>query len=364
MQPSNPEEKLTVQRNREDRRRGLGTGRLLLVTMLLGASMLLMACGGGGDRKRKKIAEYGPPRPTLESISPTNVYAGDTMTLTGTRFDAIATNNQVEFDGSQGTVLSGDETTLDVIVPNVSAPGLVSIIVPSGRRSNALPYRTGGPQITSLLPAVGAAGTPVTIQGRAFSPIPLDNTILFDGTQALALTATATTLTCTVPSTATTGDVTVTVAGEVSNGVPFTVLEPTITALVPAQGPIGAPVTIQGSSFSPVATDNIIRFGGIFAPTITATSTDLTCVVPAGAATADVTAEVTPFVSNGVLFTVLEPTITALVPAQGAIGPTSFIALGLHLLDCSSGLGQTTDRHSLWQVGEHMSCSRGITRVG
>ncbi len=59
--------------------------------------------------------------------------------------------------------------------------------------------------------------------------------------------------------------------------------EISITTVSPLQAPIGATVMITGSNFAPVATDNFVYFGGIRAPVLTASATELTVSVPPGA---------------------------------------------------------------------------------
>jgi len=56
----------------------------------------------------------------------------------------------------------------------------------------------------------------------------------------------------------------------------------------PLQGPVGSTVTITGDNFSTTPAENLVRFGSIPAPVVTATKTQLTVQVPAGAAYAPV----------------------------------------------------------------------------
>ncbi|RCH55293.1 hypothetical protein DJ568_08910 [Mucilaginibacter hurinus] len=58
---------------------------------------------------------------------------------------------------------------------------------------------------------------------------------------------------------------------------------PVITSFSPTSGNIGAVVTIAGSNFNPSGTDNAVLFGGVKAEVLTASATQLTVKVPAGA---------------------------------------------------------------------------------
>jgi len=67
---------------------------------------------------------------------------------------------------------------------------------------------------------------------------------------------------------------------------------PTIISFSPKSGPIGTLVTIKGTHFSPVNSDNIIYFGAIKTSAITATDTLLTTNVPVSATYEPVTVTV------------------------------------------------------------------------
>lgn len=71
----------------------------------------------------------------------------------------------------------------------------------------------GVPTVTGMSPSSGTVGTTVTINGTNFSGTPANNTVRFNGSQAIVSGATTTSLTVTVPSGATTGTVSVATAG-------------------------------------------------------------------------------------------------------------------------------------------------------
>lgn len=70
------------------------------------------------------------------------------------------------------------------------------------------------PVITSFSPLYTVPGETVTILGENFNTTPSKNTVLINGVQATVTTASATELTVTVPSNATTGKISVAVAGK------------------------------------------------------------------------------------------------------------------------------------------------------
>src|SRR5208337_413434 len=77
--------------------------------------------------------------------------------------------------------------------------------------------------IAGVSPISGAIGSPVTIKGTNFGGTQGSSTVTFNGTGATATSWSAASITVTVPTGATSGTVVVTVGGQASNGVSFTV---------------------------------------------------------------------------------------------------------------------------------------------
>src|SRR6185503_6342545 len=98
--------------------------------------------------------------------------------------------------------------------------------------------------ITSLSPASGPIGTSVTVTGTNFGATMGTSTATFDGWMTSPTMWSATSIVVPVPTSATTGNVVVTVGGGASNGVVFTVVPtPSLTSLAPTSGLIGTSVT-------------------------------------------------------------------------------------------------------------------------
>jgi hypothetical protein len=82
-----------------------------------------------------------------------------------------------------------------------------------------------GFSFTSFTPSSGYIGSTITLNGQGFSTTPANNTVKFNGVAATVLTATSTQITCSVPVGATTGKISVTVAGKTKeSGTSFLVL--------------------------------------------------------------------------------------------------------------------------------------------
>jgi YD repeat-containing protein len=93
----------------------------------------------------------------------------------------------------------------------------------------------GSLAILNFTPQQGGPGTNVTILGQGFSGTPASNTVKFNGTPATVVSATSTTLVVTVPGTASSGPITVTVnAQSASSSTNFTFIPvPFITSVSP-----------------------------------------------------------------------------------------------------------------------------------
>ena len=88
------------------------------------------------------------------------------------------------------------------------------ITIPGGITYGPPPAQTSGaPTITSFTPTTGAVGSSVVITGTNFSATGSSNTVKLNGVQVSVTAATATSLTITVPESATSGKITVTTAG-------------------------------------------------------------------------------------------------------------------------------------------------------
>lgn len=126
---------------------------------------------------------------------------------------------------STGTISFAAKVDLTTPINPISAPigdldndGKVDLATANSGGSGSLsffrndPIFTGPPTITSFTPNIGSIGTSVTITGTNFSTTPGNNTVRFNGTTSVVMASTATSITTTVPTGATTGKISVTVA--------------------------------------------------------------------------------------------------------------------------------------------------------
>jgi hypothetical protein len=178
--------------------------------------------------------------------------------------------------------------------------------------------------VTSLTPGGGTAGTAVTIDGFGFNGT---TAVKFGAGVATSVTHTsATEMTATVPTTATSGPVTVTNTaapkGSQASACTFMV-QPKITSFTPTSGITGSQVTITGSGFKGTTAVKTVKFGDKGSPSFTVVSaTQIKATVPNGAATGPITV-ISP-AGSAVSSANFTPTlsITEIKPTSGPVGTT------------------------------------------
>ena len=106
-----------------------------------------------------------------------------------------------------------------------------------------------------------------------------------------------------------------------NDNIPPPNLLPTITNFTPANANIGSQVVITGTNFSTSPSGNIVKFNGITASVITASSTQLTASVPVGATTGRIT--VTVGSQTAAAATDFIVTVTANLPVITSISTTT-----------------------------------------
>jgi hypothetical protein len=266
--------------------------------------------------------------PSISSLSPTIGPVGTPITITGSGFGPTQGTSTVTFNGIAATPTSWSTTSIAVRVPAGATTG--SVIVTVG---GATSYSNNGvfivqPNITSLSPASGTAGTVVTITGTTFGATQSSGSVTFNGAPASPTSWSDTSIVVAVPTGATTGNVVVT-SGSASNGVPFTVNlpPPNITSLSPASGPIGASVTISGANFGFPQNASTVSFNGVTTTPTTWSANSIVARVPSGATTGNVVVTVEGIPSNTITFTVTAPpNISTLTPNSGLVGTMVTIA--------------------------------------
>ncbi len=259
--------------------------------------------------------------PSITSLSVSTGTTGTPVTIQGANFGTSQGASIVRFNRGVATPTAWSAGSITAPVPAGATTGNVVVLV-NGSPSNAVPF-TVPPSITNLQPPSGAIGGSVTINGNNFGAAQSTSTVTFNGTAATPTSWAVGAVSANVPAGATSGPVVVTVNGLQSNQATFTVTQPpSILNLMPTSGPVGAPVTINGSNFGSSQGTSTVTFNTTQATAISAWGPGaVTANVPTGATTGNVFVTVAGVASNGIAFTVLPtPNIKTLSPTSGKVG--------------------------------------------
>ena len=201
---------------------------------------------------------------------------------------------------------------------------------------------TTAPHLASLLPTSGPTGTSVTITGTNFGSTQGSSTVTFTGVAAAPTSWSDTQIVVPVPTGTISGSVVVTVSSVGSNSLAFTDTSISITRLAPASGPISTAVTILGANFGSTQGSSTVNFNGTTATPTSWTNSQIVAPVPGGATTGNVTVSLTSGASNGAVFTVTAPTISALSTSSGPTGTSVTISGSSFGLTQSQGSSTVT----------------------
>ncbi|MCZ6692093.1 MAG: IPT/TIG domain-containing protein [Planctomycetota bacterium] len=273
--------------------------------------------------------------PKITRLVPDFGPEGALVTIQGRHFGPLRQDNLITFDGVPTPALTVLPSELTCFVPPGAVSGNVQVMV-GPDTSNAVYFEVTTPRLYSVQAFYGVVGSAIVLSGENFSPDPAENIVRIAGVQSPVQFASSfgDSLSIAVPPAARTAEVTVEVAGGrgITNGMPFC-LEvvqqpptPSISALSAISGAVGDPILIVGVNFSPNAADNVVRFNGTIAPSLSGSDTTLNTEIPVGATTGPLTLEIGGLVATWALpFTVTTPPppspgLIEIVPPMGAEG--------------------------------------------
>lgn len=171
---------------------------------------------------------------TVLQFTPASGPVGTTVTIYGTGFSATPASNTVMFNGTTATVLTASTTVLTANVPAAATTGPISVTVGGITATSAASFTVGtagAPTLAGFSPAVGNYGATVTLTGTNYDTTVINNRVAFAGAIGAVDTATGTTLTLPVPSTAQTGPLSVsTFNGQATSSQEFYVAPPGVVA--------------------------------------------------------------------------------------------------------------------------------------
>ena len=186
-----------------------GLGRLLAV---IDPSADTAVYGYDAVGNLLSIRRYASSTTSIITFSPSAGPVGTTVTISGTGFSPTSGQNTVTVGGRPATVASSAPTEIVVTVPAGATSGPIGVTTLSGSATSATSFTVsdgGVPTITSITPRIGVEGTRVTVSGTNFASDPARNATAFNTRWARVDTATATSLSTSVPVATGSGHITV-----------------------------------------------------------------------------------------------------------------------------------------------------------
>ena len=262
------------------------------------------------------------PAPVISRLDPDSGFVDAEVRIHGSNFGA--TTGAVTFNGVTASPIQWNDQTIRVRVPDGATDGPVVVTTAGGQSSAGVTFTVtpppSGPIISKLEPDSGLVGANVKITGSNFGTS--SGTVTFNGTTASTTSWASDEIQTRVPEGATTGLVVVTVDGQPSAGVTFTVTlpAPVISRLDPSSGLVDASVTIEGSNFG--SSSGTVTFNGTTASTTSWDTDEIQTSVPTGATSGPVVVRTSGGQSSaGVTFTLIipAPVISRLDPNSGLV---------------------------------------------
>ena len=159
--------------------------------------------------------------PTIASLAPPSSPIGGTVTINGYGFGGA--QGTVSLNGVQASTSYWSDTSVAFTVPQAATSGPVTLTM-NGVTSNSVQLTIiEAVSITSIFPNEGAVGSAVVISGAGFGSTQSDSVVTFDSVTAAVSSWSDTQIIAVVPTGASTGPVTVDVAGVTATGPTFTV---------------------------------------------------------------------------------------------------------------------------------------------
>jgi RHS repeat-associated protein len=259
--------------------------------------------------------------PFVSSVTPMVGTIGTSVTITGSNFGTPQGTSTVKFNGALATTvtswsISQIVATVPSTVPTGTGPVTATVnSVSSPGVTAGAQFTVIHPVISNLAPPAAPVGGTLAVNGSGFGASQ-NGVVSINGTSASVQSWSDAQIQVAIQSSTTSGPVTVSNNGIVSNSVLFTVSPPpTITGISPGTGEVGTPVTINGSGFGSTESSNSAAFGGVVAAASNWSDTQIIVAVPPNAITGPVTVTVAGVIAQGPEF--ILDTIAILTASNG-----------------------------------------------
>ena len=159
------------------------------------------------------ISRYTSSQVAVITFSPISGPVGGTVTISGSGFSTTLSQNTVKFNGVVATITTATANQVVAAVPSGATTGTIAVTSPLGTATSSAAFTvtsgSGAPTVTGFSPNWASQGSAITINGTNFSTSSANN-VQLNLAFAQVSSATATTISGTVPQNATSGRITVT----------------------------------------------------------------------------------------------------------------------------------------------------------
>jgi IPT/TIG domain-containing protein len=280
--------------------------------------------------------------PNVTSISPTTGYPGNQITINGTNFGASQGSGSVWLGNKlAGSIVSWTSTQIVATVAATATSGSASV-QQGGVWSNSITFTVVTPNITSVSPTTGVAGTQVTINGTNFGASQGSGSVWLGSKLAGSIVSWSNTqVVATVASGAVTGNAIVQQGGVWSNSIAFTVIVPVLGSVTPTTARAGDEITIYGTDFGATQGTGSVWLGNKLAGSIVSWSdTEIHATVANGAKSGTAQVQQGGVWTDSVSFTVITPHVDSFTPTFGSEG--------IQVTISGSGFGTTQGSGNVW----------------
>jgi len=257
--------------------------------------------------------------PNISSVTPTTGVAGTQITIAGTGFGASQGNGNVWLGNTYGVVVSWSDAQVVATIASGAQTGTAKVLQ-GGVWSNAITFTVVTPNISSVTPTTGVAGTQVTIAGTGFAASQGSGNVWLGNTYGVVVSWSDTQVVATIASGAQTGTAKILQGGVWSNAVTFTVITPNISSVTPTTGVAGTQVTIAGTGFGASQGSGNVWLGNTYGVVVSWSDTQVVATIASGAQTGTAKVLQGGVWSNAVTFTVITPNISSISPTSGLAG--------------------------------------------
>src|SRR5437016_5070250 len=248
------------------------------------------------------------PAPQINAVSPTTARAGDQIVINGSNFGSSQGNGNVWLGSTYGVVASWSDTQVVANVASGSKSGVAQILQ-GGVWSNPVNFTVITPNITSVTPTTGVAGTQITITGTGFGGSQGSGNVWLGSTYGVVGSWSDTQVVANVASGSKTGVAQVLQGGVWSNTVNLTVSTPNIASVTPSTAIAGTQITITGTGFGASQGSGNVWLGSTYGEVVSWSDTQVVATVAIGSQTGVAQALQGGVWSNSVQFTIGAPAV-------------------------------------------------------